>query len=123
MNPDNPVAFVIEDDPSLADIFSQALQAAEYNVVAIRDGRTAFNRLKDEIPALVLLDLHLPGVPGEQVLRAIRTDPRLGKTHVIVATADALMGDMLHREATMVLIKPISFVQLRDLAIRLKKSP
>ena len=120
MNPANPVAFVVEDDISLAEIFSQALQAAEYNVVILHDGHEALSRLKIEVPDLVLLDLHLPRVPGEQVLHAIRSDPRQARTCIILATADALLAEMMHREATMILIKPISFIQLRDLAARLR---
>ena len=84
------------------------------------DGQQASARLNDALPSVVILDLHLPHVSGRDILDQIRTDPRLQETRVMVATADAAMADMLRSEADLVLIKPISFGQLRDLAKRLR---
>lgn len=71
-------------------------------------------------PALVVLDLHLPSFSGIDILRHIRADERLAETRVILATADAIMADSLREESDLVLLKPISVTQLRDLAIRLR---
>ena len=70
---------------------------------------------------VVVLDMHLPHVAGPDILRYIRADARLEKTQVIIATADPSMADSLREEATLVLLKPISFSQLRDLAKRLRQ--
>jgi CheY-like chemotaxis protein len=53
-------------------------------------------------------------------LRQIRADARLAGTRVIIATADPLMAQTLNDAADLVLIKPISFSQLRDLAKQLR---
>jgi two-component system cell cycle response regulator DivK len=116
----NLLAFVIEDDPGLADIFSHALRAASFQVEIIRDGQTAQTRLANVTPALVVLDLHLPHVSGKTLLRQIRADERLTKTQVIVTTADALTAAQVDEEADVVLLKPVSVIQLRDLAMRLR---
>jgi CheY-like chemotaxis protein len=71
-------------------------------------------------PALVVLDLHLPHVSGKTLLRQIRADERLRETRVILTTADALMAAHLDEEADVVLLKPVSVTQLRDLATRLR---
>lgn len=116
-----PLALIVEDDMDLSLIFSEALQAAQFEVEIISDGSRASNRLKEVLPAVVVLDLHLPGLSGEALLAQIRADERLNDVRVIIATADPVMGEELAGTADLVLIKPVSFNQLRDLATRLKK--
>jgi CheY-like chemotaxis protein len=112
-------ALIIEDNRELAIIFSQALQAAGFATGIIEDGDQALARLAITTPDVVVLDLHMPRVSGAEVLRRIRADARLAGTRVIVATADMRATDMLQDQADLVLIKPVSFTQLRDLAGRL----
>jgi two-component system cell cycle response regulator DivK len=113
------IALIIEDDEDLSEIFGQALSAANYEIEIIRDGAIAQERLKEVLPVVVVLDMHLPHVSGNTLLKQIRADERLKKTRVVVATADAQMGESLRGEADLVLIKPITFTQLRDLTSRL----
>jgi DNA-binding response OmpR family regulator len=113
------LAFVIEDDEDLSTIFSEALLAAGYKVDTIVDGLAARQRLEEGTPHLVLLDLHLPGLSGQELLTQIRADKRLENTLVVIATADARMGDSLRESADYILVKPISFTQLRDLTSKL----
>lgn len=117
----NELAIVIEDDMDLAIIFSEALQAAGFEVETARDGQTAHERLMATQPKVVILDLHLPLVDGPSLFKQIRSDPRLKDTIVVVATADARLAEAYHDQADFVLIKPISFTQLRDLTQRLHK--
>jgi two-component system cell cycle response regulator DivK len=119
MNESNRYAMIIEDNEDLAIIFAEALQAAGFSTGIIQDGDTALRRLKSSVPSIIILDLHLPHVSGEKILQQIRTDERLAETKVIIATADPRMADMLKDRADLVLLKPISFGQLRDLAARL----
>ena len=118
-----PLALIIEDEEMLATIFEQALVMAEYDTEVIRDGREAESRLQaDPVPAVITLDLHLPHISGEDLLAQIRQDARFAQTKIIIATADARMGEYLDKKADLVLIKPIRFSQLRDLAARLRPS-
>lgn len=112
-------AMIIEDNEDLAIIFAEALQAAGFETGIIQDGEMAITELETSIPRIIILDLHLPHVSGEEILKGIRKDPRFEETRVIIATADPRMADMLKDEADLVLLKPISFGQLRDLAARL----
>ena len=116
-------AMIIEDNEDLAIIFAEALQAAGFDTGIIQDGDTARARLKSCAPNIIILDLHLPYVSGEDILKQIRADERLVETRVIIATADPRMADMLKDQADLVLLKPISFGQLRDLAARLSPQP
>ncbi len=112
-------AIIVEDDAKQAEIFSQALKLAGFEVQIIADGAEALTALATEIPDLVLLDLHLPHVSGEKILEKIRTSSHLNDTKVIITTADAEKAFLLNDASDLVLIKPISFNQLRELAARL----
>ena len=116
------LALIIEDDEDLASIFAEALRGIGYEVELVADGRVAEERLKSgNAPFLILLDMHVPHVSGADLLtNIIKVDERLSKTMVIITTADARMGDTYGDQVDFVLIKPISFVQLRDLTSRLK---
>ncbi|MFB0535650.1 MAG: response regulator [Anaerolineae bacterium] len=114
-----PFALIIEDDYDASLIFAEALQAAGFETEIIRSGDTALARLAATTPDAVVLDLHMPHVSGVDIMEQIRADERLAETQVIVATADPRLADTLQDDADLVLIKPISFSQLRDLAARL----
>jgi len=113
------LALVIEDDPDLAIIFAGALRQAGFKTEIILEGRYALERLAETVPAIVLLDIHLPYYSGVEILQKIRTDARLVQTKVMLATADSIRAEQLQAEADLVLLKPISYRQLRDLAERL----
>ena len=114
------LALIVEDDEDLSEIFGQALTAAGYTIEIIRDGQAAQERIKQVTPDVITLDMHIPHIPGDVLLQQIRGDERLTKTRVVVTTADAQMGDSMRGAADLVLIKPITFSQLRDLAARLR---
>jgi CheY-like chemotaxis protein len=115
------LALIIEDDEDLANIFAEALRGVGFDVEHIADGKTAQERLKSgPAPFLILLDMHLPHVSGADLLTGMKKDERFLKTMIILTTADARMGESYGDQADFVLIKPISFVQLRDLTSRLK---
>jgi DNA-binding response OmpR family regulator len=113
---------IIEDDLKQAEIFSQALELVGFESEIIADGAAAALYLEGAAPDLVLLDLHLPHVMGDKLLEQIRAQEHLKDTRVILATADPLLADTLRDDSDLVLIKPISFNQLCELAERLFKS-
>jgi len=113
-------AVIIEDDRSVALIYAEALRMAGYEPKIIPNGREALTYLNDHEPGLILLDLHLPEVPGGDILQKVRTDARLDDTLIFITTADPLLGEQYREQADLVLLKPISFGQLRDLTLRLK---
>ena len=115
------LALIIEDDEDLAEICAEALRGVGFNVELVADGRKAQERLKGGvIPFIILLDMHLPHVSGGDLLTIMKQDERFSDTLIIITTADARMGEMYREQADFVLVKPISFVQLRDLTARLR---
>jgi DNA-binding response OmpR family regulator len=120
--PLSPLAMIVEDDEKLSEIYSMAVEAAGFTVRAIHQGDLALLEVAALQPRLVILDLQLPSVSGEVILKAIRGNDNLRKTKVIVTTADAIRASMLEEDGDLVLIKPVSFSQLRDLAFRIVKT-
>ncbi len=85
---------VVEDDPKIARILTDYLARDGFDVAAIADGHAALTHLEQEIPALILLDLMLPGLDGIDLCRAVR---RFSDVPIIMVTArvdeiDRLLG-------------------------------
>jgi len=116
-----PQGLVIEDNPAQAEIFTAALESAGYEVVWISNGSEAMAYLEENAPLVVVLDLHLPEVAGSEILKHIRSQPHLASTRVMLATADPRMAEVVASESDLVLLKPVSYLQLRRLARRLLK--
>ena len=110
---------VVEDDPDLSIIFSEALTAAGFETQIIRNGRQAMDWLAENTPYIVILDMHLPQVPGKTILEYIRSQERLKDVRVVVTTADAIIAEQVREQADIVLVKPVSFRQLQELTARL----
>ncbi len=115
-----PLALIIEDDDKLSIIFTEALRQAGFDTQVIHDGAEALTKLQTCQPAVVILDLHLPHVSGDKILEAIRHTESLAQTRVIITTADATLAEALRQPSDLVLIKPISFLQLRDFAKQMR---
>jgi PAS domain S-box-containing protein len=89
-----------------------------WRLVHALQGRLGFELAVSQPPQLLLLDLHLPDLPGERVLAALRADPRTADVPVYVISADATPGQrrrLLQAGAAGYLTKPIDVRQLLDL--------
>jgi two-component system response regulator VicR len=64
---------IVEDNESLADIYKTRLESLKYMVHVAYDGQSALEIIEREIPDLVLLDLMVPKVAGDQILEKMRT--------------------------------------------------
>jgi len=114
-----PIVLVVEDDPRLNEIINITLQE-DFELEPCADGDAALAKLKNMVPQIVVLDLNLPGTTGANVLAYIRSEERLAKTRVILATADERQAETLTDEADIILLKPVSPSQLRELALRMR---
>jgi DNA-binding response OmpR family regulator len=117
-----PLAFVIEDDPSIREVFAEALRANGMEVELLPSGFSAMERLTQAAPALVILDLGLPFTSGETILQMIRSDPRLAETRVIIASGESHRAEALEQQADLVLVKPVSYAQIADFVGRMRDS-
>ena len=75
---------LVEDSRLLRIASERALVRAGYSVLSIADGERALSAAKERIPDLILLDMLLPNVGGQEVLRALKKDPATATIPVIV---------------------------------------
>jgi CheY-like chemotaxis protein len=118
MSDTKPLALVIEDNLDQNLVFTMALNKAGFATESIHNGTDAQARLREVVPHIILLDLHMPDIDGNILLAQIRNDDRLAKVNVVLATADAVFAEALQSQAELVLLKPVSFSQLTELASR-----
>lgn len=114
-------ALIVEDDPDAGDIFQFTLTAVGFNSRVVGSGRKALSLMASMVPDVIVLDLHLPDVPGTDILRHIRADAKLAEVPVIVATAHPQMAETIQDEADLVLIKPVKYKVLQDRAVELAR--
>ena len=80
---------VVEDNQLNRELIVDLLEAAGYAVLQADDGLGFLERVKRERPALVLLDIQLPGVDGFTLVRQLKADAETRGIPVIVTTAYA----------------------------------
>ena len=89
--------FIVDDSPNDIELTTIALATTgrEISVRSAPDGKSALAMLRNGlgVPALILLDLKMPGIGGIEVLQEIRADDRLRKIPVVVVTSSALESD------------------------------
>lgn len=99
---------VVEDENTLAFALKKKLESVGYIVNVAMDGREALNKIGQEKPDLVLLDLILPVMDGFAVLKELRKSPAYENLPVIVLTnlsSDEDIADVLNAGGTDYFIK------------------
>ena len=114
-----PFALVIEDDADTAKIFKEALQDAGFVAEAFTNGHEAQARLVFTTPELILLDIHLPSLSGEVLLRQLRGRKRLANVAVLIITGDPEAAERYQSEGYQTLLKPVGYEALRAIAEQL----
>jgi len=105
------VVLQIEDNPSNSALVEQVLaKRPGVRLVSAGEGRTGLELARQHRPDLVLLDLHLPDVPGDELLHRLKAVPELADTKVVVVSADATpsrIREMLDLGVEGYLTKPV----------------
>ncbi len=86
---------IIEDEPDIATTIKYALEQEEYWVAVARDGEKGLQKAQQDNPDLVILDLKLPGLPGEEICRQLRKGEKTEGTPIIMLTAKDLEVDKI----------------------------
>jgi len=80
----------IEDNLSNSRLVERILsRRPEVKLISAMQGSLGLELARQHLPELVLLDLHLPDLPGEEILRQLRNDPRTAHLRVVIISADA----------------------------------
>ena len=115
-----PQALIVDDDEMLATFFTAAFVDVGYEVHTIHDGQDALLHLAQHAPHVIVLDLQLPHVSGEQLLIFIKSQARFEKTWVFATSVEGTRAGYLHEQADFVLTKPVSYQQVVQLAARVQ---
>ena len=111
---------IVEDEDSIRDMLSIALDAAGYKVLQASNAQTAHSLVVDRNPDLILLDWMMPGTTGLELLRRLKRDEITEKIPVIMLTAKAQEANKLSgldAGADAYIVKPFS---PRELISRVK---
>ena len=108
------IVLVVDDDDMIRRLVRTVLEADDYDVVEARNGDIALELANEAHPAVILLDIMMPGIDGVEVCR--RLDHSAVKVVILTARDDPLLEDACREAgADAFLTKPFSSVELLDL--------
>ncbi len=84
---------IVEDQEDNRKILTDLLVSQGYTTVEATDGQTGIELARKHRPALILMDIQLPGIDGYEATRQIKSDENLSHIPLIVVTSYALSGD------------------------------
>ena len=83
---------IVEDHPTMREAMRLVLEGEGFEISEAADGQSALETIRQDLPDLVFLDLHILGASGAEVLAAVKADPATAGVRVIVVTADGEEG-------------------------------
>lgn len=111
---------VVEDEEDIRELIRFNLEQEGFSVATVADGERALQVVQRERPALVILDLMLPGMPGVEVCKRLRSAEATSRIPIVIVTAKSSETDRvvgLEMGADDYIIKPFS---LRELVARVR---
>ena len=87
--------YCVEDDENIRALVGYALRSQDFEVETFADGKEFWKAVQQRVPALVLLDIMLPGESGTEILDKIRKDTQLRSLPVIMLTAKTSEYDIV----------------------------
>lgn len=108
---------VVDDEPDLIEIVKSYLEDGGYHVISAPDGTSGLEKAVKEKPALIILDIAMPGMTGLEVLGNLKNRPGLAAVPVIMLTAQGQSTNILESDrlgAADFLIKPFTREELLE---------
>jgi CheY-like chemotaxis protein len=88
-----PRVLIIEDNPVNLELVLEILEADGYEIQTADTAEQGLRLVALDRPALILMDLHLPGMTGYEATRALKADPATAAIPVVALTAQAMRGE------------------------------
>lgn len=82
-----PKVLVVDDDPDILDAITTILSTQPYSIDTARDGVECVDKVRADVPDLIVLDLLMPKVDGFAVVRELRDNPRYAKVPILILTS------------------------------------
>ena len=77
----------VDDEPELLILIARILEANGYRAIKAENGQKCLEKLKEEVPDVILLDVLMPGLATKEILSAIEKDSRLSDVKIILLSA------------------------------------
>ena len=109
------LVLIVEDNEKNMKLFRDVLQATGFATLEAETAEAGLELAREHLPALVLMDVQLPGIDGVEALGQLRSDERTAAIPVLALTAQAMRGDRERFVAAGFdgyLSKPVDVVQL-----------
>lgn len=116
---------IVDDDATMAQAIADMVSLFDWKTQIAHGPRPAIQAIQANTPALILLDLNMPGVDGFEVCRYIKRDPIMGKTPVVFVTAEdapSMQEKARASGASDYLIKPVDIDRLEAILDKLPKA-
>jgi CheY-like chemotaxis protein len=91
-NNEPPTVLVIDDEPHVVAYLEMLLQDAGYKTISAADGKVGLEKVEQEMPDLICLDITMPEESGIRFYRKLRDNPALAHIPVVVVTAVTGLG-------------------------------
>jgi DNA-binding response OmpR family regulator len=88
---------VVDDKNELLHLMRRVLEDEQYQVSILQDGKQAFTKVKTQLPDLLILDLKLGDISGQDILKQLKDDPVTAEMPVIVYTAAVLEAEEVNQ--------------------------
>ena len=89
----NELILIVEDNPKNLKLVRDSLQVKGYQTIETETGEEGVRLAHERRPALILMDIQLPGINGVEALRQLRADPMTTTIPVIAVTASVMTDD------------------------------
>ena len=89
----NELILIVEDNPKNLKLVRDSLQVKGYQTIETDTGEEGVRLARERRPALILMDIQLPGINGVEALRQLRADPMTSAIPVIAVTASVMTDD------------------------------
>jgi two-component system, cell cycle response regulator DivK len=89
----NELILIVEDNPQSLKLLRDILQIKGYQTLEAETGEEGVRIARERQPALILMDIQLPGINGIEALQRLRADPVTSATPVIAVTASVMTQD------------------------------
>ncbi len=82
-----PKILVVDDDPDILDAITTVLSTRPYTILKARDGVECLDKVRQQIPDLIILDLLMPKKDGFAVVRELRENPKYARIPILILTS------------------------------------
>ena len=112
------VILLVEDEPDILETLEMVLKMEGYEVVTAPNGKIGLERLKEQMPDLIVSDIMMPVLTGLEMLREIRSNPKYKEIPVLLMSAGGLTVKKEDYQWTEFLSKPFCLDHFLEVVAR-----